>query len=71
VIIKPIGTERADRAALQAMVDERLISPAIQQAPMPMPRWKPLKVRGRPVSRTIIEDREDRAWVGCTCGGAS
>ena len=60
-IIKPIRTDTADQAALQAMVDEGLISPAARRVPMPVPRWRPLSVKGRPVARTIIEDREDRA----------
>jgi hypothetical protein len=25
------------------------------------PRWRPVKVKGRPVSQTIIDDREDTA----------
>ena len=60
-VIKPIRTENEDQAALQAMVDEGLISPALHQVPMPVPRWRPVKAKGRPVSRTIIEDREERS----------
>lgn len=60
-IIKAIRSDNPDQAALQAMVADGLISPALRQAPMPVPRWRPLKVKGKPVSRTIIEDREDRS----------
>ena len=60
-VIKPIRTKNEDQAALQAMADEGLISPALRQMPMPVPRWRPVKAKGRPVSRTIIEDREERS----------
>jgi prevent-host-death family protein len=59
-VIKPIGKEDAQDAALRAMVDEGLITPAARKGPMPTPRWRPVKVKGKPLSRTVIEDREDR-----------
>jgi len=60
-VIKPIADEGARDATLRAMVNEGLIIPAARKGPMPTPRWRPVKVKGRPLSRTIIEDREDRA----------
>ena len=60
-VIKAITDEGAQDAALRAMVDEGLIVPAARKGPMPAPGWRPVKVKGRPLSRTIIEDREDRA----------
>ena len=60
-IIKPVKTDNPDRAALQAMADEGLIRPAARTGPTPMPRWRPLKVKGQPVAQTVIEDRDDRA----------
>ena len=60
-VIKPIGDEDTQRATLRAMVDEGLITPAARKGPMPTPRWRPVKVKGKPLSRTVIEDREDRA----------
>jgi hypothetical protein len=38
-----------------------LISLPSRKGPMPVPRWKPVKVTGKPLSQTIIEDRDDRA----------
>ena len=29
---------------------------------MPRPRWKPTHLKGRPLSRSVIEDRDDLAW---------
>jgi len=59
-VIKPIGDEDAQGATLRAMVDEGLITPAARKGPMPIPRWRPVKVTGKALSRTVIEDREDR-----------
>ena len=60
-VIKPIKKEDAQEAALQAMADEDLITPASRKGPMPAPRWRPVKIKGKPVSQTIIDNREDRA----------
>jgi len=60
-VIKPLKTDGAQEAALQAMADEGLITPAVRKGPMPAPRWRPVKAKGKPLSQTIIDDREDRA----------
>jgi prevent-host-death family protein len=60
-VIKPIKEEDAQEAALQVMADEDLITPALRKGPMPAPRWRPVKIKGKPVSQTIIDNREDRA----------
>jgi len=60
-VIKPIKEQDAQEAALQAMADEGLIRPAARKGPMPAPRWRPVRVKGKPLSQTVIEDREDRA----------
>jgi prevent-host-death family protein len=60
-VIKPIREEHAQEAALQAMADEGLITPAARPGPMRAPRWMPVKVTGQPLSQTVIDDREDRA----------
>lgn len=60
-VIKPIKANDAQDTALRAMADEGLITPAARKGPMPAPRWRPVKVTGKPLSQTIIDDREDRA----------
>ena len=60
-VIKPIKEEDDENAVLQAMAAEGLITPASRKGPMPAPRWPPVKVRGKPLSQTVIEDREDGA----------
>ncbi len=60
-VIKPIREEDDREAALQAMAAEGLIRLAARKGPTPAPRWRPVKVRGVPLSETVIDDREDRA----------
>ena len=38
-----------------------LITVAARKGPMPTPRWRPVKVKGKPVSQTIVDDREETA----------
>ena len=59
-VIKPIKDADTEAAALQQMADEGLITLPSRRGPMPSPRWRPVKVKGRTLSQTIIEDREDR-----------
>jgi antitoxin (DNA-binding transcriptional repressor) of toxin-antitoxin stability system len=60
-VIKPVKAETAQEATLRGLVDDGLIAPAARKGPMPAPRWRPLKVEGKPLSQTLIDDREDRA----------
>ena len=60
-VIKPIKAEDAQEATLRAMVDEGLITLAVRKGPMPTPNWRPVKVTGKPLSQTVVEDRQDRA----------
>ena len=60
-VIVPIKGEYAREAALRALADEGAITPAARSGPMPPPRWRPVRVKGTPLSQTIIDDREDRA----------
>ena len=61
-VITPLKPNQEDphTTALQAMADEGLITPAARKGPMPPPRWRPVKVKGKPLSQTIIDEREDR-----------
>ncbi|MBI3400387.1 MAG: type II toxin-antitoxin system prevent-host-death family antitoxin [Acidobacteria bacterium] len=59
-VIKPFTRKDAPAAALQAMVEAGLVTPATRGGPMPPPRWRPVKVTGRSLSQSIIDDRDDR-----------
>jgi prevent-host-death family protein len=58
-VIKPIKDEREPDAALKRMADEGLITLPTRKGPLP--RFEPIPISGRPLSQTIINDREDRA----------
>jgi prevent-host-death family protein len=59
-VIKPIREADTQEAVLQAMADEGLITLPARKGPMPAPRWKPAKIKGKSLSQTILDDREDR-----------
>ena len=59
-VIKPIKTEQTQEAALRAMANEGLITLPSRKGPMPAPRWRAVRVKGKPLSQTIVEDREER-----------
>ena len=56
-VIKPIKEADTEQAALQRMADDGLITLPARKGPMPSPRWKPVTIKGKPLSQTIIEDR--------------
>ncbi|HEX9636744.1 MAG TPA: type II toxin-antitoxin system prevent-host-death family antitoxin [Acidobacteriota bacterium] len=60
-VIKPLQKTDTQEDALKAMADEGLIRLPSRQGPMPAARWRPVKIKGKPLSQTIIEDRADRA----------
>lgn len=59
-VIKPIKENDALDVALKAMVDEGFLRPASRQGPTPAPRWRPVKIKGDPLSATVIDDRDER-----------
>ncbi|MGH9254080.1 MAG: type II toxin-antitoxin system Phd/YefM family antitoxin [Vicinamibacterales bacterium] len=59
-VIKPIKEEQALEATLTGMADKGLITLPSRKGRLPSPRWKPIRLKGKSLSHTIIEDREDR-----------
>ena len=58
-VIKPIKDERESDVALKRMADEGLVTLPTRKGPLP--RFEPVPISGRPLSQTIIDDRDDRA----------
>ncbi len=58
-VIKPIKDEHASDVALKRLADEGLVTLPTRKGPLP--RFAPVPISGRPLSQTIIEDRDDRA----------
>jgi prevent-host-death family protein len=59
-VITPIRDGQGEDAALRSMADEGLVALPSRRGRMPAARWRPVSPKGKPLSRTIIEDREDR-----------
>jgi hypothetical protein len=57
---KPTTRKASEEAVIRQMSTEGLITPPSRKGPMPSPPWRPVKIKGKPLSQTIIEDREDR-----------
>ena len=57
-IIKPIKKKHEPDALLRRMADEGLITLPSRKGPMP--RFEPIRATGKPLSQTIVEDRNDR-----------
>lgn len=60
-VIRPIKASTGAEAVIEAMAAEGLVQPAARKGPTPVPRWRPVKIKGRSLSRAVIEDREDCA----------
>jgi prevent-host-death family protein len=58
-VIKPIKDDYESDAALTRMADEGLVTLPTRKGPLP--RFEPVPISGRPLSQTIIDDRDDRA----------
>lgn len=58
-VIAPFKERDGQRAAFQAMADEGLLRPAPRKGPMAAPRWQSAKVTGRPISDTVIDNRNE------------
>jgi prevent-host-death family protein len=67
-VIRPMARGPSEEAVLDAMAAEGLISLPVRRGRLRRRPWRPVKVKGKPVSVTIIEDREDRAR---SCGRTS
>lgn len=58
-VIKPIKESPEPEAALKRMADEGLITLPTRKGTLP--RFEPVPLGGTPLSRTVIDDRDDRA----------
>jgi prevent-host-death family protein len=59
-VIKPLDTEDKLEATLRRLEAEGILRPAVKRGPMPTPTWKPIRIKGKPMSQTISEERDER-----------
>lgn len=59
-VIKPLAAEDNEEMVIRRLEAEGLLRPAAKRGPMPAPSWKPVPVKGKSVSRTVIEERDER-----------
>ena len=57
-VITPLKQEDTRDASLKRLADEGLITLPSRKGPLP--RFEPIRIKGKPLSQTIIEDRDDR-----------
>ncbi len=59
-VIKPLEQREDPQTIIRRLETEGLLRPARQRGPMPKPSWKAVRVKGKPMSQTIREQREER-----------
>jgi len=59
-VIKPLEREENLEATIRRLEAEGILRPALKRGPMPAPSWKPVRIKGKPLSQTISEERDER-----------
>jgi prevent-host-death family protein len=59
-IIKPLKPADDQEAAIRRLETDGLLRPAVKRGPMPKPTWKAIQVKGKPISQTIRQERDER-----------
>ena len=59
-VIKPLPQDETRDAVIRRLEAEGLLRPALKRGPMPEPRWRPIRIKGKPLSATVREEREER-----------
>ena len=58
-VIKPLEQEEKLDATIRCLEAEGILRPAVKRGPMPTPTWKPVRIKGKPMSETIREERDE------------
>ncbi len=57
-VIKPLEAEEKPETVIRRLEAEGILRPALKRGPMP--DWKPIRIKGKPMSETIREERDER-----------
>lgn len=58
-VIKPLVQPKDVDATIRRLEAEGILRPALKRGPMPAPKWKPIRIKGKPLSQTVIEERNE------------
>ena len=58
-VIKPLEPKEDQQAVIRRLEAEGILRPALKRGPMPKPAWKPIRIKGKPLSQTVIEERNE------------
>ena len=58
-VIKPLEREENLETTIRRLEAEGILRPALKRGPMPAPSWKPVRMKGKPLSQTISEERDE------------
>ncbi len=56
-VIKPLEHQDKEEAMIRRLEAEGILRPALKRGTMP--NWKPLRIKGKPMSETIREERDE------------
>ena len=56
-VIKPLEAEEKAETVIRRLEAEGILRPALKRDPMP--DWKPIRIKGKPMSETIREERDE------------
>jgi len=59
-VIKPLEREKDQEAVIRRLEAEGFLRPALKRGPMPKTNWKPIRIKGKPMSHSISEERDER-----------
>ena len=58
-VIKPLKPAKDEDAIIRRLEAEGVLRAAAKRGPMPMRNWKPIRIKGKPMSETISEERDE------------
>jgi prevent-host-death family protein len=59
-VIKPLERKENQEAVIRRLEAEGLLRPPLRRGLLPKRNWKAVRVKGRPMSQTISEERNQR-----------
>ena len=56
-VIRPLQQREKEEVMIRRLEAEGILRPALKRGPMPT--WKPVRIKGKPMSETIREERDE------------